>query len=123
MTGEWMSMVVSLGATLHPAFRAAWKRPGRVIPGRARIFQRRRAPPPRSDAVRAAGTASGGRRGQAPRPLGRSCQEESAAVVHLTSVPLSRAALTEGANAARLDGRRANRPSLTAPGGGGSLAA
>src|SRR5437879_7305813 len=78
MTGEWMSMAVSLGTTLHPAFGAAGDASRTALSGQAMVFRCRRAPRPITGPARAAGRASGARRRHASGPLRRSCQVESA---------------------------------------------
>src|SRR5439155_14612454 len=78
-TGEWMSMTVSLEATLHPAFGATWERCTTAIPGRAMMFAVVAPGRPPREPARAAGTTSRDSRRHAPSPLRRSCQGENAA--------------------------------------------
>src|SRR5205814_10373729 len=77
-------MAVHGGSPLEAHYTRLFGPPGsarRGDPVTSDGFRGRRGPRPITGTARAAGTASGGRRGHAPRPLGRSCQGESAANV------------------------------------------
>src|SRR5204862_781326 len=72
-------MAASLGATLHPTFRAAGDASRTALSGRAMVFAVVGLRGPSPEPARAAGRASGARRRHAPGPLARSCQVENAA--------------------------------------------